>query len=375
MPMRVLIPSLLLACAAAQQPAPPQGEAAPPPAAAASQPPGADELIAGFAALDADRQSRVLAAIERRLQLHPDPTIQRIVSLQRGLAAYPAMSPEQYFPPQQYAPPAPARTLVARGAPRHRPVAASFPPPPFLDDLVCGVVFDWTTGKAARLPQQPDTAQRFANLAHGYLPGSDQAVAQVLEALAGPPSPRTRFFEHLYADRDGHVFAGVRLYDAWYSGRLVEVPDVEAIAFARELLHTQAFVSPISADRRRERLYQKIQDAALQERKYRTLRQAAAATFVAAAPPIDPAYASLVDRFHYLWPTVGHDLQAMAKLIAESGDRDQLLESVDQRLAADPDGWRLRTQDRQQLADVDVFLREVCAWELRQVQKQAPTGR
>ena len=69
------------------------------------------------------------------------------------------------------------------------------------------------------------------------------------------------FFEQLYADRDGHVFAGISLYEAWYSGRTVEVPDVDAIAFAQRVLRTQSFVSPIPDGRRRDRLYRQIREA------------------------------------------------------------------------------------------------------------------
>lgn len=341
-----------------QQPA----EAPPPPAAA---------LITGFAQLDQDQKNRVLGAIERRVQLHADATIQRIVSMQKGLAAYPALTPLQYFPPQQYAANAPARRLLAASAPEHQRVAANFPPPPFLDDLACGVVFDWNTGKAALAPQQPTVDERFANLAHGYLPGSDQAVAQILQTLVGDPAqhPPTPFFEHLYADRDGRVFAGIRLYDAWYSGKLVEVPDVDAIAFARQLLHTGSFVSPIPDDRRRERLYQRIQDAALQERKFRTLRQAAAAAFVAAAPKIDPAYQPLIDRFHYLWPATGYDVGAVATKIAASKDREELLAEVDQDIDRDRNAWQLREADKLALRNVDLFLRRLCEYELQQVVK------
>lgn len=337
----------------------------------AQEPPTANELITSFTALGDDPKNRVLSRIERRLIRHGDPTIQRIVSMQQGTAAYPPVTPLQYLPPKQFAPPAPARVLVPGTDPRHRPVAAAFPPPPYLDDLVCGVVFDWNTGKAALAPHQPTDDERFANLARGYLPGSDQAVAQILQALVGDPAlhPSTPFFEHLYADRDGHVFAGVRLYDAWYSGKLVEVPDVEAIAFARKLLHTEAFASPIPADRRRERLYKQIQDHALQERKFRTLRQAAAAAFVTAAPKIDPVYQPLVDRFHYLWPSLDYDVSAMAKRLAASKDREELLEGLDQQLEGDRDAWQLRETHRQQLRDVAVFLRELCAYEIEQERK------
>ena len=115
------------------------------------------------------------------------------------------------------------------------------------------------------------------------------------------------------------------------SGKTVEVPDVDAIAFAREILQTNSFLSPIPEGRRRNRLYQQIAEAVARHRQYRTLREAAAASFVAADPAIEATYQPLVLRMHLLWPLCNFDPGAVGRSL-ESGTRTELLEALDDRL-------------------------------------------
>jgi hypothetical protein len=339
-----------------QQPTAPV--AAPPPATAAT-------LIATFTALPAEKQRAVVAALQRRLQLDRDPILQRYSDRLRGLQAYPPLQPRPVHSQQTWAPTAPARLPVPVDAPLYRTTRANFPPPPNLADLQCAVVYDWSQGKAARLPDDLSDAATFANLAHGYPLGADQTVAQIIELLDQDHEQRKLavWFEHCYADRGGAVFAGISLYDAWYSGKVVEVPDVDAIPFAVQVLGSRAFTSPIPAGKARDRLYQAIADAALEHRKYRTLRQCAAAAFVAAEPPIDPVYQGLIPRFHYLWALHDWDPAALAKILG-SRERGELLEAVDEPLAKDPKAGDLQRQAQRELTDLAAFLRELCAFEL-----------
>jgi len=334
--------------------------------------PTTDELLASWRALDAGKRAAVLGAIERRLQTDADPILQRFSARLRGLAAYPPLGKPVHFDPAQLAPAAPPRTVVARDSAAGRAAAAQFHKPPFLDDLACAVVYDWAAGKAARCKDSLGPDEQFANLARGYPLGADQAVAQVLELLDDDPEQRqlAEYFEHLYADRDGHVFAGISLFDAYASGKLVEMPDVEAIAYARQFLATQSFVSPIPADRRRERLYQKIHAAMDEHRQVRTLRLVAAATFVRAAPSVDPTWQPLVDRCHYLWGECDFDPKAMAKRLHDGKDRRALLATIDQQLAHSEVAIAQRDASKKQLADLAIFLRELAAFELKRVQGQ-----
>jgi hypothetical protein len=330
--------------------------------------PPADELLAGFRALDADKRRTVVRNLERRLLLEPYEPLQRIVSMARGMESYPPLQPPVFHDPQVVAPGvAGPRKLIGPDAPAHAAARAAFPEPAFLDDLEVAVRYDWAAGKAARTREQLPDEALFANIARGFPPGADHAVARIVALLDQDPEQRAlaRWFEHLYADLDGNVFDGITLYRAWYSGRQVQVPDVDAIPFAEQILKTRSFRSPIPADRRRDRLYQKIQEAALEHRKYRTLRQAAAAAFVSADPELDPVYRPLVARCHYLWATVGWKPEALAQVLAEARDRGALLDEVDRKVTRDPAAHEVGENAKKELEAMARFLRELAAFELQ----------
>lgn len=286
-----------------------------------------------FDALPAARQLAVLASVEAFVRQSEDPDLTRIRRL-AGEARDPPRQPERTFhDPAVYAPVAPRRTLVPSTAGAHAAVRSDFPPVRPLRDFVPAIVYDWGRGAPVRAPVAPTPAQRFANLLAGYHPDADAAIAAAIVWLDrdGDQRPLAQWCEQLYADRDGRVYEGISLYEAWYSRRTVEVPDVDAIAFARQVLGTAAYVSPIPDGRRRDRLYQQIHAGFARHRVYRTLCEAAAAAFVTATPALDPTYLPLVDRMHLLWGECGYDVPKFAARLTEF-DRAELLEKLDQRV-------------------------------------------
>ncbi|MEY4673428.1 MAG: hypothetical protein RL148_1212 [Planctomycetota bacterium] len=329
-------------------------------------PPEAKELVSAFLALPAEQRSVVLGNLERRIQTSPDELVQRISGRRKGKGAYGSPTPVAGHDPKVYAPVAPTRTLVASGTADWQRARTRFPVRTLLPDLTAEVVYDWASGKPAWLGETSAEDLRFANLVHGWMPGSDHAVAQVLAALDTDPRQRllAEWFHHAYAELNGRTYQDITLYEAWYSGEQVDVPDVDAIAFARKVLKTQSFVSPIPDGRRRDRLYQQVRDAAVEHRQYRTLREVAAATFVSAKPPVDPTYTPLIGRCHYLWARTGYDVDAFAKVLAEAGDRSTLLEGIDQALREDPAATDLRTRAQEQMVALAVWLRQLAAYEL-----------
>jgi hypothetical protein len=196
-------------------------------------------------------------------------------------------------------------------------------------------------------------------------------VAQILALLDKDPRQRelARFFAHAYADRDGHVFDGISLYRAYYAGKTVEMPDVDAIAFARGILHTDAFVSPIPAGRRRDRLYRQMLDAFAEHRQYRTLREVIAAAFVAARPPLDATYAPLLDRAHYLWAICDWSPEALLPHL-QATDRAAVLDRVDGTVTSDPVSADRIDAARKQLETLATWLRSVAHHEVQRAQQQ-----
>lgn len=326
----------------------------------------ATELLTAFRALPLEQQKVVLGTLERRIQTSPDELVQRISGRRKGKGAYGPPTPVVGHDPKVYAPVAPTRALVAMGTAEWQRARERYPVRTLLPGLTAEVAYDWATGKPAWLGETTAEDVRFSNLVHGWMPGADHAVAQVLATLDTDPHQRqlAEWFHHAYATLQGRVFQDISLYEAWYSGEQVDVPDVDAIAFARKVLKTASFVSPIPDGRRRDRLYQQVRDAAVGHRQYRTLREVAAATFVSANPPVDPTYAPLIGRCHYLWAKTGYDPDAFAKVLAETGDRSTLLENVDQALKNDPAAHELRMQASEQMAALAAWLRQLARVEM-----------
>lgn len=344
----------LLALAAGQQPAAPP--ATPPP-------PASEELLARYGKLDRTQRSDVVRNLERRFVREDSDVLQSCQGRQKARAAYPVPTGPQWFEPREFAPSASPRSLVPKNSPSHRQATAGMVPFVLLPELHKAVAYDWRRGCAARRDADLNDDQRFANYANGYAPGADHALAQVLAVLDTDPWQRRAadYFEHLYADRDGAVFAGISLYDAWRSGTTQEMPDTDAIAFARLVLETSAYSAPLPGDRRRTRLYQKMATAYAGHHEHRTLRQALAATFVAAEPKLDPAWQSLVDRCHWLWQQNRRDPDALAKWLQRFAGRSDVLREVDAARKVD-DGPGL--EHRRSLADMATWLRRCLDQEL-----------
>lgn len=309
------------------------------PPAQEAPPPAAETLLDRYLRLDRDRRNTVVRNIERRLLRVNDDVLQRIAGFERGLASYEARGEPTFFRTADYAPVATTRRLIRAGSAAHGKATAGMAPLLFLPDLQACVVYDWGAGKAVRVADGLDDDRRFQNYVRGYPPGADHAVARILAALDHDPGQRklASYFGHLYADRNGGVYEDVTLFDAWHSGTVVEVPDTDAIAYAREILLTRSFTSPIPPDRRRERLYRKIRAGFGDHREYRSLRLAAAAAFVVATPRFEPTYEPLVRRCRWLWMQCDYDVERFGKRLAETGDRAEFLAAIDRAIASSPE--------------------------------------
>jgi hypothetical protein len=351
-----------LCCAAALG----AGIAAGPAAAQVPADPRSTAAIERFAALGFRQKAAVIRAIQRATEALDDPLARRIAALRIDLDELPAApdaapihDPATYARAEHEAGRAPARTPVPADDPAHRAVRARFARPAFLPDLIREVRYDRATGRLVR-GAALGYEELFTNAVHGFVPGSDHAVAQVLAALDRDPEMRQlgRWFAHGYCDLSARAYPPLTLYDAWYSGAIVDVPDVDAIPFAWEILGWKDYRSPLSGPPR-DRLYEEIRRAAGRYRVHRTLGEAAAAALVRAEPRMDPMYALLVPRLHYLWANLDDDLEALAaKLGAE--DRDELLEAVD-RAIREPDGraHAIREGRREALAALEERIRGI----------------
>jgi hypothetical protein len=318
-----------------------------------------DHTLRDFGRFDEEIQHSLVRNLERRIQLYPNPAIQRIVSMQRDRFKLPAASEPSYHRAAKWAQGvAPTREFIVAGDERHSAIRQRFPAQALLPDLHKAVWYEWATSRIVRRAKPLSTREMMENIYHGYPPGSDDTLAHLLKKFDNNPKMRLmgQYLSHLYADLSAQVFEGVTLYEAWYSGDIIDVPDVDAIPFERKILKSRRFKSPIPAGRRRTTLYMKVRDRAFEYRKYRTLREAAAVAFLRADPKMDPTYELLVPRFHYLYVVFNDDTDAVAKLLRDVTDRDALIQRVDKRIKGSSTEYQKRLQRKKHLSDMYAWL-------------------
>ena len=313
------------------------------------------EVPASFRSLDQAQQEIIRDRLVRRVRSDPDPTVRRIVAMTRGLESYPLAEPRPFHDPEIWAKGvAPRRRTVSEGTTRHDRVRDQIPAITILPDLHKAVFYDWGRARVVRRGSPLSPEESIANLLAGYPPGADEALAGILAILDRNPDQRpiAAYVEHLYADLSARVYQGITIYEAWYSQQTMDVPDVDAIPFARQILRTNAYRSPIPKGPRRTQLYQQISQAAFEHRLYRTLREVAAAAFLSAEPRMDPVYGQLASRFHYLYATLDFEPQKLAEHMAQVGDRETLLEQADQVVETNPKAWEAREAMKQNLVNM-----------------------
>lgn len=145
-----------------------------------------------------------------------------------------------------------------------------------------------------------DPERVFQNGISGFLPDLDLAEA-ICQSLLDDGSliESHRAFAHTYAIRSGHSYPGISLFDAWSSGRKIEMPDVECLG----LLHTlendwKSFVAPV---RKQEPLYKRIEKLYVPIQRQRALQEALARCYLISTPVLDAGYGGTEDLLSDLW--------------------------------------------------------------------------
>ena len=329
--------------------------------------------LADFRAFTEEDKRTVIRRLERAIQLDPSPAIQRIVSMQRDHSRLPVAPTPPFHQAKDWAEGvAPTRQFIYAGDERHAAVRERFPTRSVLSDLHKGVWYDWGTGKIVRRGEPLNHDEVMENIYNGYPPGSDDALANLLKEFDTDKNARktASYLSHLYADLQANVFEGVTMYEAWYSGEIIDVPDVDAIPFAIQILKTRSYVSPIPNNPRRTALYAKIRDHAFEFRIYRTLREAAAIAFISAEPEMELMNSRLVPRFHYLYAYHDDDVTQVAKLVRYAASRDALLASVDDKIKRSNGELAKRDGRKHELAEMKRRLREAAELVIREHKKR-----
>lgn len=311
-----------------------------------------EEAMQRFTALDDDAQTEIVDTLARQIVLDGNPRVQDIVSLGKGYENYPEAEPLAFHDPSDFAKGARRRKLVKVGSGKHDKIRERYAPRPLLPELHKAVWYDWGTGVVVRRAEPLTPIEAYENLLRGFPPGSDIALAHAQEEFDRDPLQRSMaaYLAHQYADLDARVYENVTLYDAWCSGQALDIPDVDAIAFAVKILDTNEYRSPLPAGSKREALYRKIRDYTFEHRKYRRLREAAAAAFVSVEPTVDPTHASVLPRLHFMIATQDGHLPDVGTWLGSIAERKEFVKKVDRELENSWDGEGMRDVYRDQLA-------------------------
>jgi hypothetical protein len=257
----------------------------------------------------------------------------------------PAFLPEDpgspWFDPKEHAPadPIPRRKLDAddpRVAAERKRMFASRAP-----QLAHSVWrYDWGSRSVLRGGDFQAPEHVFELGLAGLPPQSDLAIALIERALdSGEEQVALGAFEHAYTDREGWVFPGLTLYDAWCSGIEIEMPDVDNLGVVHVITGEKGrWKAPVPASEH-DALYEFVGEQFQRVHRFRALRSALAQSYLIGSARLDAAYLPHLLRMHGLWEQSESDPAKLALLMPDSKDSAKYLQGVAKKF--DKDGKRV----------------------------------
>lgn len=301
-----------------------------------------DELaLRAFAALsDKDRSEVVqyFAMEAQKLDTLQARIVRAVITAQdRDAGLWPAETETPYFDPKVHAKgdPIARRRLDAKSkrASELRQRVFESVPEPRLDSAWR---YDYGTRGLVRLATYGDPLRMFRNALAGLPPDVDLAQALVERALDdGAQQKELGAFAHAYTDRDGNVYPGVSLYDAWAAGMEIEMPDVDVLGVVHTVLDDwKRWVAPIPAAKH-EPLYDLVGEMYHAARRHRGLRHALAASFACGSPILRDGYDESLDNLHALWFEHANDPRSLARVLPDSARWQAFLDAWAKRCRSD----------------------------------------
>jgi hypothetical protein len=190
-------------------------------------------------------------------------------------------------------------------------------------------VYDYADRTLRHAPDIEDPERIFENALAGFPPDLDLAEALVERALDdGSQREVLAAFAHAYSDRSGTVIPGVTLYDAWSSGKNMEMPDVECLGILHDLTDDwRSFKAPVP-ESKHKKLYDKIGKLFVPARHHRGLRNALARSYLIGTPVLRDGYQESLDRFHALWEQKSSTPSSMFEALPDADDWEGFLEDL-----------------------------------------------
>jgi len=242
------------------------------------------------------------------------------------------------FDPLTHAPKQPiARRILPPDDRRARAAREELLPPEDPREIACGWAWDWSVGELRRV-EGDETARVFENALRGHPPDLDLARAIVIGRLdRGEERTALLAFSHAYADREGNVYPGVTLYDAWNSGRTIEMPDVDTLGIVHTVLDEwRKWKAPVPASKH-DSLYAEVEELFQDAHRYRALREALAEAYLVGTPPARDGYGPNLVRFHALWLEHEGSVEALAEELPDADGWEKYLKAWVAKCNRDPD--------------------------------------
>lgn len=320
--------------------------------APAQQPaPAPDPLTAAFEAFAArppELQHAILADIRARLEADEREDVQDLMSKVReareGLPLRPG-EPVSFLDPRKYARGLVQREFLAPESPEAQRIRDRFPAfvrPP------CHAAIRYSYGldvglldASARLPSRD-----LENLMYGYPPDADHLTAWVEGQFDHDRKldPIALHFEHAYCTLEARCVQDVTLYQAFCAGDERDMPDVDAIAYAQNVLKKRTFRSPIPPGKKREALYDEVTSGFFYYFQQRTFCEAVADLYLNPDAALREEHENLRNKILYWFVIDGMDFSRMRRRLLTAGDRDGLIDKLDALIEADR-LWEKKVKD------------------------------
>ena len=203
--------------------------------------------------------------------------------------------------------------------------------------FAAGILYDFGRNSGLDPGEEVPPGQLLFDVLRGYAPGSDCLLAWIEWKLDHDKEidKLALHFGHAYCDLDGGAFPGVTIYDALASGETIAMPDVDVIAYARNILNDHSFKSPIPDDERLARLYEDVRGGYLRLFKYRTLIDAIAEIYLNPEAPLRPEHEPLRDRISYMLDLDECDFDRIRERLETVGTREGWIRDIDDLVSQD----------------------------------------
>ncbi len=242
--------------------------------------------IANFKGLDPREQQAVIVAIKEKIEASNDPALKALLALRdrakKELVTQPGKA-LSFYEHSVYAPVQAARSFVdptsANGVQQYEMLRPWESEPPF---NYVRVRYDFATNAAHQTLDDESFIAQVSDFLFGCIPDNDALVAWITWKLdkRGDLDGVADYFGHAYCDRVGNCYTNITMYDAFASQEDIERSDIDVIAFARNILKDDSFVSPIPGDSKQQKLYDSIGEAFLDYFRYRSSIEYVADLFV-----------------------------------------------------------------------------------------------